>query len=144
VAWAVALGLPASAAVAAWSVGGSGDGASRAATAVNLAVTAGTATADLYPGAAGVVAFSVTNPNSFPVTVNAGSATGISGITGAAGACASSDFTLTTGAVAPTTIAAGATAAVLLTGSLTMKTTAGDGCQSAVVAVTATLSGSQA
>jgi hypothetical protein len=144
VAWTVTLALPAAAATALWSASGTGDGTSRALTATGLQVSAGTVTADLYPGAAGVVSFSVHNPNGFAVTVNAGTVNAISGITGSAGACTSASFTLGTASVTPTTIAAGGTETVLMTGALTMKVSAGDGCQGAVLAVDATLTGTQA
>ena len=143
-AWTVTLVLPATAAVALWTASGTGDGASRALTASNLQVSAGSVSADLYPGAVGVVSFSVTNPNAYPVTVNAGSASSISSVSGSAGSCTSANFTLGTGVVAPVTIAAGATSTVVMTGALTMKATAGDGCQGATLAVTATLTGTQA
>jgi hypothetical protein len=142
-AWTVALTLPAGAAVALWSVSGSGQGTARGTTAVALTVTAGTAPADLFPGAAGDVVFSVTNPNPFPVTLTSGTVTSISQITGAAGTCQATDFTLGSGSMSGASIAAGGTSTLTLTGAITMASTAGDGCQGAVVSVSGTVSGIQ-
>ena len=75
--------------------------------------------------------------------MTAGTASAVTSVTGGAGSCAASDFTLGAGTVAATPVAAGATAPVVLVGAITMKTTAGDGCQGADVAVSATLTGSQ-
>jgi hypothetical protein len=61
--WVVTFTLPAVTAYALWSANGTGTGAARATSATSLTVTAGSASADLYPGAAGNVVFSVTNPN---------------------------------------------------------------------------------
>jgi hypothetical protein len=135
--------LPATAALAVWSATGTGDGASRALTAVDLQVSAGSPTPDMYPGATGAIVFSVTNPNPYPVTVTGGSVSSIAGLSGAAGTCSSSDFTLGAGTVASTAIASGATQTVTMTDALTMKATAGNGCQGVTVTVHGTLTGTQ-
>lgn len=143
VAWTTALLLPAGIGLAVWSASGSGPGAAGARTAQPLVVTAGTPVADLFPGATGSVHLSVANPNPYPVTITGGSVTAVTGVTGAAGSCAASDFSVGGGTVASTGVPASGSAGVTLTGALTMRTTAGDGCQGATVTVTATVTGSQ-
>jgi hypothetical protein len=139
-AWVVALTLPAAAAAALWTVGGSGSGQGRAVTVQNLVVTPGTPTAQLYPGGSGDVVYSVTNPNPFPVRV-----TGVSpGAVTGEGACGASSFTTSTGTVAPVTIAADATATVTVVGGVTMVVAATDACQGVVVTVAGTLVAAQA
>jgi hypothetical protein len=140
-AWTAALLVPAGVGYALWTASGTGDGSAKALNALPLTVGAGTAAADLYPGATGAVRFSVTNPNPYAVTITSGTG---SAITAVSGSCAATDFTLGTGSVASTTIAAGATGTVVLTGALTMKASAPDACQGVTVTVTATLSGTQA
>lgn len=142
-AWTTALLLPAGVGLAVWSASGSGPGSAEARTAQALVVTAGTPVADLYPGATGSVHLSVANPNPYPVTITGGSVTAVTGVTGAAGTCSPSDFSVGSGTVASTGVPASGSANVTVTGALTMRTTAGDGCQGATVAVTATVTGSQ-
>jgi hypothetical protein len=139
----IAALVPAGIAYAYWSTSGSGSGSAAAVSAQPLDVSATTVTPDLYPGATGSVAFSATNPNSYPVTITGGSVSAITDITGSAGSCAASDFTLGTGTVASTTIPAGGNATVTLAGAITMNATAGDGCQSAQLTVSGTLTGTQ-
>lgn len=141
--WTFALLLPAGVGLALWSATGSGTGPAKARTAQALVLTAGSAVADLYPGATGDVRFSVANSNPYPVTVTSGTATAITTVTGGLGACTATDFTLGTGSVASTVIPANGSANVVLTGALTMKLATGDGCQGATVNVTATLNGTQ-
>ncbi|MFC5381764.1 hypothetical protein [Aquipuribacter nitratireducens] len=139
VAWCLALALPAAAAAALWSVGGSGPGQGRATTAQDLVVTAGTASSQLYPGGAGDVVFDVANPNPFPVTVtgaNLGTVTGVA-------ACSAANFTTGAGTVTPVSIAANASATVTVVGGLQMLTSAGDGCQGVTVTVDGTLVAAQ-
>jgi hypothetical protein len=139
-AWTLALLLPAGVGVAVWSATGSGSGAAKARTAQSLVVTAGSAVGDLYPGASGKVYLSVQNPNPYAVTLTGGSVTAVTGVTGT---CPTSDFTLGSGTVPSTSIAAGATADVVLDDALTMKTTALDVCQGVTVTVSATVTGTQ-
>ncbi len=141
--WTVALTLPAGVGWALWSTSGTGPGAGKARTAVALTVTAGSASADLYPGGTGDLHFSVTNPNPYAVTLTAGTVSSISSVSGGLGVCAASDFTLGTGTMASTAVPAGGSTTVTLTGALSMKSTAGDGCQGADVVVAGTLTGAQ-
>jgi hypothetical protein len=139
-AWTLALLLPAGVEVALWTASGSGSGAAKARTALDLVVTSGAAVGDLYPGASGKVYLSVENPNPYAVTLTGGSVTGITSVTGS---CTPADFTLGSGTVPSTAIAAGATASVVLDAALTMRSTAGNGCQGATVTVAATVTGTQ-
>lgn len=140
VAWVVALALPAGTAFALWTVGGTGNGQAKATTSQNLTVAAGTASAQLYPGAAGDVVFRVTNPNAFAVKV-----TGISlGAVAGSGTCGASNFTTAAGTVAPVTVAAGQSADVTVVGGLGMVTAAGNECQGVTVTVAGTVTAAQA
>lgn len=139
-AWTLALLLPAGVGVALWTASGSGSGAAKARSALDLVVTSGAAVGDLYPGASGKVYLSVENPNPYAVTLTGGSVTGITAVSGS---CTAADFTLGSGTVPSTAIAAGATASVVLDAALTMRSTAGNGCQGATVTVAATVTGTQ-
>lgn len=68
-----ALGLVGGAAFAYWTVSGSGSGQAQSASVTNLTISASTnaATNLLYPGANGDAVLSISNPNSFPVTITA-------------------------------------------------------------------------
>lgn len=67
----VALLVAGSLAYAAWSVNGSGTGAASATSAVSLALTPGSPSDALFPGASADVATTITNSNPFPVHVTA-------------------------------------------------------------------------
>ncbi len=139
VAWTLALGVPAAAAAALWTVGGSGDGQARALTAQNLVVTPGTASAQLFPGGVGDIVYTVSNPNPFPVRVtgvNLGAVTG-------QGTCIASNFTTSPGTVAPVTIPAGTSGTVTVTGGVVMTLAAGDNCQGVSITVAGSLVASQ-
>ncbi|MGZ5403514.1 MAG: hypothetical protein ACXWDL_02575 [Nocardioides sp.] len=74
---AIVVLVVAGAAIAAWLITGTGQGAAKAGTAGNLTVAAGTATGDLYPGATnGDVYITVTNSNSYPVDLTTATITG--------------------------------------------------------------------
>ncbi|MBC9734957.1 hypothetical protein [Nocardioides marmotae] len=121
----------AGAAIAAWMITGTGNGAAKAGTAGNLTVAPGTATGDLYPGATdGDVFIRVTNTNSYPVELTTATIAGP--ITPAE--CL---VTASTGPVdlsAVPTLAAGATAEVTLTDVLSMGD-APNSCQGADLVV---------
>lgn len=140
-AWSATLLVPAGVGYALWSASGTGPGSSKAITAQDLTVSGGSATAQLYPGASGNVVFSVTNPNPYAVDVTAATLDSISAVTGIG--CAATDFTLNGGTVTATSISANATATVVVSAGITMKTTAPDGCQGVTVTVTGTVTGTQ-
>jgi hypothetical protein len=135
------LPLGAGVAYGLWSASGSGDGAGKAQTAQALTVTAGTARAQLYPGATGDAVFDVTNPNAYAVTVDSGTLSSVTATSDAG--CGVDQFSLSAGTVASTAIAAGASATVTVAGALTMASTAPDACQGVTVTVSGTLSGTQ-
>jgi hypothetical protein len=149
---AAALVLGAGVGVAAWSSSGTGSAGAKATTLQAVTVTAGTTSAQLYPGGTGDVVLSVTNPNPFPVKI-----TQVSQDT-SAGKYVSSDqgsnctdanathptgVTLTTATGAPlATVAASSTGTVTLTGKAAMSNASDNLCQGATfsipVVVTAT------
>jgi hypothetical protein len=143
-AWTVALVLPAGIGVgyAGWGSSGTGQGEAKATTAASLQVAPGAASSQLYPGATGDVKFSVTNPNTYPVTVTGWNTVSITG-TDKAG-CTAAHFTLNTGTITSPTVAAGATSTVTVTGGIAMTSGAPDACQGAAVTVNATLSAASA
>jgi hypothetical protein len=144
IAGAVAIAVPAGgmSAYAGWSTSGVGVGEAKATSAVPLAISAGTATNQLYPGAAGDVQFKVKNTNAYPVNVTGWSGGAVAS-TDKAG-CAVTDFTVNPGSVALTPIAPGATVTVTVVGGVTMNGNAPDACQGVGVNVSATLSAAQA
>ena len=136
------LSLTAGIAYGLWSASGTGPGAARAQTAQALAVSAGTAGAQLFPGSTGDVIFSVSNPNSYAVRVEAATMSAVTGTS--SGSCGADQFTLSSGTVTPTTIPPGGAADVTVAGAIGMVLSAPDACQGVTVSVTGTLTGSQA
>jgi hypothetical protein len=139
-AWFMALVLPAGLGYAGWSTSGTGAGAAKATQATSIIVGAGSASAQLYPGAKGDVQFSVQNPNTYPVKVTGWVTPGVTG-TDKGAACGPENFTVDP--AAPFTavdVAPGATVTVTVPNGVTMVAAAGDGCQNAAVTVNATLS----
>ena len=140
-----------------WSSAGSGAGTSTAASAVTATVTAATTTeVGLWPGNATAVPlhFTVNNPNPYAVTYSTFSTAAISNVVGgpladATHTCGTGDFSLVAtsgnlasavpvGANGTNASVAGTTANILK-----MNSTAGDGCQGAVVTVTLKVAGTQ-
>ena len=144
IAGAVAIAVPAGgmSAYAGWSTSGVGEGQAKATSAVPLAISAGTATNQLYPGAAGDVQFRVKNTNTYPVNVTGWSGQTVTS-TDKAG-CGVGDFTVNAGSVASTPIAPGATVTVTVVGGVTMNANAPDACQGVGINVNATLAAAQA
>ena len=68
---ALVVGTASGVAYAAWSVSATGSSQASAGTPTAGVVSVATPTAGLYPGGSTAVYFTVTNPNSFPVTYNA-------------------------------------------------------------------------
>jgi hypothetical protein len=146
----------AGAAYAAWFLGGSGAGAATASTASGLIVKdlGATGPADnvtvtpaFFPGSTNSVAFTVENPNPFPVrittiTLTVGNGTVASGVTGT---CASDNVTVkaadlpTDGSLvvpAKTTATGNGTSTITYAGALSMVETAADACQGASFPIT--------
>jgi len=63
--------LTAGAAYAYWTSQASGEGVAAAGSAANVTLTAGTASASLFPGGSAPVTFTVSNPNSYAVSLTA-------------------------------------------------------------------------
>jgi hypothetical protein len=140
---AVAIATPAGgmSAIATWGTSGTGEGQAKATTAVSLVVSAGTATGQLYPGAAGDVRFRVQNPNTFPVTVTGWSGQSVAS-TDKSG-CGTGNFSVNAGSIAATPVAAGAAVTVTVVGGVSMNSDAPDACQGAGVGVSATVTAAQ-
>lgn len=135
-------------AMAAWLAQGTGPANSKAITATDLTISAGTASADLYPGATGAVYLTVSNPNPYAVALTQASfgtvtTTPLSGKT-----CAASYITpVSAGPVTISTVNLAAHAGpqtVTIPNALRMDSTAEDGCQGASFSVVVTLSGTSA
>jgi hypothetical protein len=134
VAATVALGLGIAApAYAAGTFGHSSAPAGQA-----LRISEGAAVADLYPGSHGSVVVQVTNMTDAALTPTAATM-GAVVVESSAGTCGASDFVVANSTPAAVTIAAGATRTVVLPGAVTMKQSAGAGCQGAVLRITATV-----
>jgi hypothetical protein len=129
-------------AYAAWSATGTGSGAARAASAQALVVTAGTTTADLYPGfTQGDVFLRVTNPN--PYGVNVTSLTPGT-ITTSAPGCAATNITIAPATGLNIPVAANASNfAVTVPNIVTMIAAAPDACQGVTFTINVTLGGVQ-
>jgi len=149
------LVVGASAAYAAWHARGIGSGTAKTIGAVNLTVVADTGHGpDLYPGAAGAIYFTITNPNPYPVSLTSASL-GTPRNQDSASACQAStngttNLTVTGGSI-PVSIAVparagtgGANPAAVnanLPGAIQMTMQADPSCQSQVFLVPVTLSG---
>jgi hypothetical protein len=144
-----AIALGGGIAFALWSASGTGSGAGAGATAVSLTVTPVTpsgANANIFPGGPpGMVDFTVTNPNPYPVSLtglNWGAVTSTN-----TGSCASANVSID--ASAPTsmpavTVAAGATSPLIsVNGVIDMASTASPGCQAVAFDTVLTVTGTQ-
>ncbi len=127
---------------ASWSASGTGDATAGAAIARPLVVTAGTTTADLYPGfGLGDVFLTVDNPNPYPVVITAITP---GAITSSAPACTASNVSVATATGLSIPVAAGAlAAAVTVPNVVTMIAGAPDACQGVTFDVSVTLAGAQ-
>ena len=127
---------------AAWLVTGTGNGAAEADTADALVVTAGSTTAQLYPGGSGDVKLSIQNPNPFPVAISSivGSGAIVSDGPAACDALTGVSFTDQTG-LTGMNIAAGATLPVTLAGTASMSNASDNSCQGATFSIPLTVSG---
>lgn len=141
---ALALGTVSGIAYAAWNVSTAPNGASgaRAASAVQLTVSAGTSPGDLYPStsATGSVYMELTNPNPFPVTLTAAT---FGAPTTAVTACPGSNITVPNQTGLSISVPANTTTAVARTlpNIVTMSTSAPNECQGVVFTIPVTLTG---
>jgi hypothetical protein len=130
-------------ALAAWTATGSGSGYAKATSAQVLTTVdvSATTAATLYPGATGDVKLEIDNPNPYPVRVTDVSKSGSVTVDGGHAGCnvASVDFTDQSGLTLD--VAAGASDAFTLTGSVAMTAAANDSCQGATFTIPVTLTG---
>ena len=150
VATALSVLLGAGVAFAAWTATGTGAAGAKATAFQALTVSAGTTTAQLYPGGSGDAVVSVTNPNPFPVKItqvaqdiSAGkfvSSDQGTNCTDAAASTHPTGVTLTSATGAPlATIAANSTSSFTLTGKVTMANTSDTLCQGATFSIPVTV-----
>jgi hypothetical protein len=137
------LVLTAGVAFAAWTASGSGNGYAKAQTVQALTTVDASAstTAQLYPGGSGDVKVTVSNPNSFPVTITgvAGSGTITSDKGAACNASTGVTFTDTTGL--SSSVAASGSTTITLSGKAAMSSASDNSCQGAVFTIPITLTG---
>jgi hypothetical protein len=131
-------------AFALWSANGVGTSSAKALTAQSLTVNAATASADLYPGyTLGDVAFTVSNPNPYPVTITSmtpGAVTSSNPL-----GCPATLVTVASTSSLSIALAAGATnVAQTIADVVTLSSSALDGCQGVTFTIGLTLSGTQA
>lgn len=136
---ALGLGVVSGVAYAAWSVSATGSSQATSGAPVTGVVSVATTTASLYPGGSTGLYFTVTNPNSFPVTYTAADFGAVS--VDNSTACPATHVTVVDQAVS-ISLAAGATSAVQApAGAISMSSSAPDGCQGRTFTVATTLTG---
>lgn len=125
---------------AAWSVTATGSSQAKSGTPTAGVVAVATPATSLYPGGSTPVYFTVTNPNSFPVTYNAATLGTVT--VDDATACPVSNVTVVANPAVSITLAAGATSTVQSPAdAITMVTGAPDGCQGRTFTIATSLSG---
>jgi len=150
VATALSVLMGAGVAFAAWTANGTGAAGAKATSFLALTVSAGTTTAQLYPGGSGDAVVSVTNPNPFAVKitqvaqdVSAGkfvSSDQGANCTDAAASTHPTGVSLTSATGSPlATIAANSTSSFTLTGKVTMGNTSDTLCQNATFSIPVTV-----
>lgn len=139
---AVAIVVGGGVAYATWTASGVGSGAAKAATSTALTVSAGTTTADLYPGfTQGDVFMTVSNPNPYPVNITSLTP---GAITTSAPGCLATNITVATPTGLAIPVAANATnVAVTVPNIVTMIAAAPDACQGVTFTIAVTLAGTQ-
>lgn len=126
-------------AYAAWSVSATGSSRATSGTPVAGVVAVATPTASLYPGGSTGLFFTVTNPNSFPVTYTAQSYGTVT--VDDATACPAGNVTVANTTVSISLAAGGTSTVQSPAGAITMASTAPDGCQGRTFTVATTLTG---
>ena len=127
-----------SVAYAAWSSTATGSSQARSGTASSATVTAASGTAGLYPGASDAVYFTITNPNSFPVTYT--TATFGAVVSSDPALCPAANVTASDKTGLSITVAANTTSATLsIPAAVTMAANAPDGCQNKTFTIPTTL-----
>ncbi len=144
---AAAVGLTgaiaATAAFAAWTVGGGGTGTATATSAQNLTTSAATTTAALYPGITGANLYlTVNNPNPFPVAITSVNANGAAVPDAGHPTCVTTGVTFTTTAVTQTVPASGS--ASFTAAGVAMTNASDTGCQGATFTIPVTFTAASA
>ena len=130
----VAVAVTGAFASAAWLSSGTGDGAAKADTQKGIVITAGTPTAQLFPGAKGDLKVDVKNDNPYPIAVT--TIDGAGTITSSDDVCTkSTGVTFADQAGVGTKIAPGATESITLKDSVAMDNSSDDACQGATFTV---------
>ena len=135
------LGLGSGAAYAYFTASGSGSGPASVATLTNVTVTAatGTVTAKLLPGGTGDVTLTVSNQNSFQVTLVKVVANGPVTADSSHSSCTATGVTFNPPSSLNTTIASNGTTTVTLPNAASMSTASSPGCQGAQFSVPVTI-----
>jgi hypothetical protein len=130
------------AALAYWKVSGGGSATATTGTTVNLTLSPGTPTAQLYPGGSAGVVLTITNPNVGPVRVGSialDTAQGSSGfaVDGAHSACGlgALSYATQTNDGSGWTLAGGGSVPITLANALSMTSSAANACQGATFTV---------
>ncbi len=130
----LAAAVGASAAFAAWTVGGTGSGTATAVTAGNLTTSVAVTTPALYPGITGANLFlTVNNPNPFPVAITSVNANGAAVPDGAHAGCTTTGVTFTNTAVTQTVPASGSVS--FTAAGVSMNNTSVNVCQGATFTI---------
>ena len=133
----VTAALGASAAFAAWTVGGGGSGTATAISSQNLTTSVATTTAALYPGITGANLYlTVNNPNPFPVTITSVNANGAATADAGHATCVTTGVSYATTAVTQTVAANGSLSFTVP--SVSMSNASDNGCQGATFTIPVT------
>lgn len=135
--------LGASAAFAAWTVGGGGTGTATATSSLNLTTSVATTTAALYPGITGASLYlTVNNPNPFAVAITSVNANGAATADAGHPGCVTTGVSYTTTAVTRTVPANGSLSFTVP--SVAMSNASDTGCQGATFTIPVTFTAASA
>ncbi|MGZ6886337.1 MAG: hypothetical protein ACXVJA_09000 [Acidimicrobiia bacterium] len=140
---ATTVALAASAAFAAWTVGGGGTGTATATSAQNLTTSTAVTTAQLYPGITGANLYlTVNNPNPFPVAITSVNANGAAVPDGSHPACTTTGVSFADTAVTKTVPASGSLS--FTAAGVSMTNASDTGCQGATFTIPVTFTAASA
>ena len=135
--------LGATAAFAAWTVGGGGSGTATATSSQNLTTSVATTTAALYPGITGANLYlTVNNPNPFAVAITSVNANGAAVADGSHATCVTTGVSYATTAVTHTVPANGSVSFTVP--SVAMSNASDTGCQGATFTIPVTFTAASA
>jgi hypothetical protein len=140
---ATAGALAATAAFAAWTVGGGGTGTATATSAQNLTTSVATTTAQLYPGITGANLYlKVNNPNPFAVAITSVNANGAAVPDAGHPACSTTGVSFANTAVTQTVPANGSSS--FTAAGVSMTNASDTGCQGATFTIPVTFTAASA